>query len=782
MAGSPAIDWRTFRRGLIPCLGCGYANQFESAEQPLSVFSCGRCQAPVIHPLRIRDYWLFQPLGGGGMGSVYKAIQEQTGREFAVKVLSREGRRNPDFIQAMVREATAGQAIGSHPNLVAHLECGEENGEYFIVSEFASGDRLDQLIEHHGPLPERTAVAICRQLLEAEMHICQHGYLFRDMKPENVLYVLETQEVRLLDFGLCLPLAEMAAGHNVGDELEGSPFYLPPERIVGAPEGEYSEVYSLGMLLFFMLTGRTYYSQADIETLVTKHVSSLRVSSVSNRLQHCNAGLVLVLDRMIARNPNQRYPNLASLRQSLDQVFAGLRHTAPLTVAAAAPEPAPAPAVKTSARQNRTAVFVILALLAAVLLFAGFKAISYRLKLARVQVQLREETAKALGVTAEVQAPTKSVEQVEALVQQRAAVKFAEQAHAIPEFDAVATTKAICDGLGFGALQGRPTKTIAQLDAELARAEQAAVSAEVAKRGAGFVEAEVQAQLARELGFAAPPSPPAASLAAAEQALRAELVRLVEQECPASRQSAQIAQALAENRTFRVGETITLHDRLALPVTGVYHGREGALVVVGERKLPLIELPAAEQARFDENRAQEKVAEAVAKVREEFRRERLACGQRLQPLHEAEFMKSQGFVRVGSQWRAAAEVIAERLALARTAAVQRLQTVASAVRVDRGKATASRDQVLRKNGYRLVADAWLTQDEAVAQLLPQRRAEFLQQRQTQLARLFEDIGREEREVLFREHGYTWVNGRWQEARGILDQLVARDLERRMAMP
>jgi len=128
--------------------------------------------------------------------------------------------------------------------------------KYFIVTEFVHGDRLDMLVESRKQIPEKEAVKIILEIIEAEMHIIQSGYLFRDLKPENII-IDRTGTVKLFDYGLCVTLHDAANHENITDELNGSPVLHPPERIVGAPEGEYSEIYSLGMVLFYMLAGRT---------------------------------------------------------------------------------------------------------------------------------------------------------------------------------------------------------------------------------------------------------------------------------------------------------------------------------------------------------------------------------------------------------------------------------------------------------------------------------------------------------------------------------------------
>ncbi len=786
MAGTK-IDAQAFPRGLSPCPSCGHANPCDGQE-PLSVFSCAKCGAPVICPLRIRSYWLYQPLGGGGMGSVYKAVQEGSGREFAVKVLPREGRANPDLIQAIQREGQAGAALGRHPHLVPVVETGCDQGEHFIVTEFATGERLDQMIERRGALPEKVAIEITRQLIEAEIHICRQGHLFRDMKPENIMYSAETDTVKLFDYGLCLPLAMVSGAHAAGDDLEGSPLYMPPERIVGAPEGEYSEVYSLGMLLFYMLTGRTYYSQADIEKLVAKHVSSLRVSSVGNRLQHCSPQLVPVLDRMIARSPNQRFPDLESLKSALEAAAAGLRKTGPIQVPAAkasatAPLPPVAAAIdpETRHRRQRRNLAVLGAILAVLVLLGGGLWLGHRHKVGKVRRLLQAETAESLGVAADVRRPAMPVDEVERLAAQRTEERFAERARAIADFDEKAAEKAICESLGIGALRRRPAKAIAELDAEIRRGIDTEAEREIARATPPFPEQAERERIAREMGVRMPLPAATESAETVAKALQEEVAAAIAEEFPSRLLTERIKMAMNENRAYRLGEEVTLQDQLDFSVTGRYQGREGNKIAIGDRKLLISDLPAGILWRFDDNLAQARTARAVEAVRDAFQKERQDRAQQLLRERERAFHLARGLIQDGNSWRNPAIAIEEKVAQARAAHAARQEAARREIR-DRIAKSFDRNAILKDHGYVQVGPTWLPQDQAVKTLLDKRREEFTRQRQAQLARILNDTEKEVRDETFREQGYVWMDNRWQEARSLIDQIVARDLERRLAMP
>lgn len=300
------------------CALCGVETPL-SQLTPLEINRCPACGAPEFTPMKLKGYWLFQPLGGGGMGSVYKALHPRDHRFFAVKVLPREQASDPDLVESLLREGQAGAALGLHPNIVGIADYGLAGDEYYMVSEFIEGVRLDNLIDDMGRLSESDALCCALQILRAESHIVGCGYLYRDLKPQNLL-IEPNGRVRLFDYGLCVPLEEASNPGANQDKLEGSPYFTPPERVVGAAEGEYSEIYSLGMLMYLMLCGSTYYKKSEVGVLLGKHVASARFATVGARLKHCDPRTVEILDKMIARNPNARYHSLEALEQDMREL------------------------------------------------------------------------------------------------------------------------------------------------------------------------------------------------------------------------------------------------------------------------------------------------------------------------------------------------------------------------------------------------------------------------------------------------------------------------------
>lgn len=299
--------------GVVSCPQC--FSEIEDVK-PFTVLACPGCELPLYMPLIIKNYVLYKPLGQGGEGQVYKALRRGKKERYAIKFFHRspnEDENNNPFIQ----EGTSGAVVGNHKNLVQIVDYGCENNEYFIVFPLIDGERLDEYIKRKRRLSESRAFNIMVQIIAAEEHICSKGYLYRDLKPENIL--LESDgNVRMFDYGLCIPIAKASVKHaELTDDIQGSPHYIPPERILGEPEGEFSEIYSLGMLLFHMLNGNTYFNETEINKLIEKHAEEVNYESVRPRLNNCHQKTIEMIDKMIKKNPADRYQNFQELKDDV---------------------------------------------------------------------------------------------------------------------------------------------------------------------------------------------------------------------------------------------------------------------------------------------------------------------------------------------------------------------------------------------------------------------------------------------------------------------------------
>jgi serine/threonine-protein kinase len=240
------------------------------------------------------------------MGSVYKAFCERNpDQDYAVKILPRQKKTDQLLIDALTREASVGKSFGRHPHLVSVVDYGRDGDEYFNAMEFCKGERLEQLIEDPDLIPQKFVLLWALQILSAEQRMFECGFLFRDLKPQNII-IDDQGNAKLIDYGLCEKV-ESAPMENA-DSIEGSPLYMPPERIVGAMENMSSEIYSLGMVMFHALAKKTYYTATGAYELAHKHVAGARMASVSSRIPvGINPKISALIDKMIARYPSDRF-------------------------------------------------------------------------------------------------------------------------------------------------------------------------------------------------------------------------------------------------------------------------------------------------------------------------------------------------------------------------------------------------------------------------------------------------------------------------------------------
>lgn len=295
---------KRFAKGMLACDECGARHKLEDLA-PLALAPCRKCATPNFVPLHVAGFWAVEPLGGGGSGSVYRAYHLKSKTSCAIKLLHREERDNEKVIADLQKETEILSAIGPHPFIRQVVSGGFADGEHYCALNFIEGERLDDHVERLTCVPERDMLRIVLNLLSAERHICEKGYLYRDMKPENIILREDGHPV-LIDFGFCLT-AEQAASPAPSAFVDGSPFYLPPERLWRSGENLASEIYSLGMVLFYGLTGTTFFkSAASAEELALKHISSVRFTVNAKIMPQCSARVIELVDKMIQRDPADR--------------------------------------------------------------------------------------------------------------------------------------------------------------------------------------------------------------------------------------------------------------------------------------------------------------------------------------------------------------------------------------------------------------------------------------------------------------------------------------------
>lgn len=306
---------RLFAKGKTRCARCRARFRLKHLA-PLSLARCPKCDHPNFVPLRIDEFWLYEPLGGGGGASVYKAFHQKTRAVRALKILRRKEQENHVLIEALQQEASILKQIGEHPSIVRLISSGVADDEHYCALEYIDGERLDNRISRLGHIPEPDVINMALDLLSAEKHIYERGFLYRDLKPENVIIRPDGRHI-LIDFGFCIP-AEEARTWADSEFVQGSPHYLPPERLWRSGEGPFSEIYSLGMVMYHALTGRTFFkSTEEIEKLAVRHATALRLSVQPSSMLHCSPSISHLVDMMIRKEPNERLQSFEDVERAI---------------------------------------------------------------------------------------------------------------------------------------------------------------------------------------------------------------------------------------------------------------------------------------------------------------------------------------------------------------------------------------------------------------------------------------------------------------------------------
>jgi eukaryotic-like serine/threonine-protein kinase len=274
----------------------------------------------MIDPETIIDgrYRVISRLGSGGMADVYLAQDQLLGREVAVKVLHHHFSEDQEFVERFRREASSAAAL-SHPNIVAIFDRGEWNGTYYIAMEYVAGRSLKTIVREQGALDPATAIDIVVQILRAARFAHRRGVIHRDLKPHNVI-IDEEGRARVTDFGIA---RAGASDMTLTGSIMGTAQYLSPEQAQGLTVSASSDLYSVGVILYELLTGAVPFEGETAVAIAFKQVSAEPVppSALNPALPHSLDAVVL---RALAKDPAQRYADADELIAALERERAAL--------------------------------------------------------------------------------------------------------------------------------------------------------------------------------------------------------------------------------------------------------------------------------------------------------------------------------------------------------------------------------------------------------------------------------------------------------------------------
>ncbi|MEA2144743.1 MAG: eukaryotic-like serine/threonine-protein kinase, partial [Solirubrobacteraceae bacterium] len=236
-----------------------------------------------------RRYKIVSRLGSGGMADVYLAEDQQLGRKVALKLLHRRFSADPGFVERFRREAQAAAGL-QHPNIVSVYDRGSYEETYYIAMEYLPGRSLKQLIRDQAPLDPVRAIDLTIQILQAARFAHRHGVIHRDLKPHNVI-VDDADQAKVTDFGIA---RAGASDMTETGSIMGTAQYLSPEQAQGHAVSAASDLYSIAVVLYEMLTGRVPFDADSAVTIALKHVSESPTAPT-----RINAGVPRELEQIV---------------------------------------------------------------------------------------------------------------------------------------------------------------------------------------------------------------------------------------------------------------------------------------------------------------------------------------------------------------------------------------------------------------------------------------------------------------------------------------------------
>jgi serine/threonine-protein kinase len=326
----------------------------------------------VVGELIAGRYELEELVGTGGMSSVYRAHDRLLERDVALKVLHQQFTADDDYVERFRREARSVAQL-SHPNIVTVIDRGEQDGRQFIVFEYVDGENLKTLVERQGPLPVHEAITLTLQVARALGFAHEHGLVHRDVKPQNVL-LNGNGEAKVTDFGIARSL-EVHGGLTQTGTVLGTSDYIAPEQARGARANAQSDIYSLGAVLYELLTGDVPFPGDNFVAVAMRHINE-PVPSVREQRPDVSPRLDAVIRRAMAKDPRDRFGSMDELCRELEACLGDESGVSGAQTMVVAPPRKPSRRSRRAGRPpaERPSVWPLILLLAGLAVLAGILA------------------------------------------------------------------------------------------------------------------------------------------------------------------------------------------------------------------------------------------------------------------------------------------------------------------------------------------------------------------------------------------------------------------------
>ena len=301
------------------CSSCGRIVAVDDVDAGIMV-QCGHCGSVVqVPPTRlsrgsvIADFIIRRAIGQGGMGTVYLSHQITLDRPAALKILAESYANNAEFVALFIKEARAAAKL-NHPHIVQAYAVGEDDGLLYFAMENIDGETMKDVLDREGAIPVDQALNVIQQIAEALNYAwIEQKLIHCDIKPDNIM-LTSTGRAKLADLGLARVTGDMSDADD--DEVMGTPQYISPEALTGAPMDTRSDIYSLGATFYQFVTGRLAFDGATAAEIAKKHLTEPLIPprSVNKDIPESVSRIIM---KMMAKNPSMRYQDASELIDDL---------------------------------------------------------------------------------------------------------------------------------------------------------------------------------------------------------------------------------------------------------------------------------------------------------------------------------------------------------------------------------------------------------------------------------------------------------------------------------
>ncbi|WP_018871644.1 serine/threonine-protein kinase [Thioalkalivibrio sp. ALJ16] len=267
---------------------------------------------------RIGRYGVGEELGRGAMAVIYRGYDPEIGRPLAIKRLQDDFASRPEYRRRFVAEARAAGTL-THPGIVTIFDVGESEQRPFIAMELLDGITLAAFADQFRPLLLRNVLKIAIQLTEALDYAHRNGVVHRDIKPENIIVTSATVNIKVMDFGIASTLNDPDWRADDDGYIAGSPHYMAPEQVLGRGTDARADLYSVGVVLYELLSGTTPFRGHDVDELLTRVVRE-EVPPPRPIVRDCPPELIELVMRLLAKNPDDRYQTAGELLVDLQRL------------------------------------------------------------------------------------------------------------------------------------------------------------------------------------------------------------------------------------------------------------------------------------------------------------------------------------------------------------------------------------------------------------------------------------------------------------------------------